>query len=468
MLTYFPKYFSDRAILVYVVLLLLVPIAFGYPMAWYWWLFGLVEVCTFFYFSNVLTKEWRRLGGIILSRKLFLSSALIRLIYVVVSYFVYSSLSGDPFEFGAADSRWYNAMGRLGADIIWGADIEWSVFTQGVDMTDLGYPVCLSVLYALLGKSIFLTRCVKAILSAWTVVLMYRLATRNFGDDVGRMTGIFCMLMPNLIFYCGIHLKETEMLFLTVFFIERADKIFRSNRAKGQDILLLVLSGIAAYFFRGVLCALLFLTLAATAILGSAKIKKGGKWALEGVMILMLGGLVLWNITSESLQIGDYANVQEQQNDNMQWRAERTGGNAFAVKAGAAVFAPLIFTIPFPTMVNIPYQQDQQMIHGGNFVKNVTSFFTILALISLLVSGKWRDNLLPIAFSLGYLVVLVFSNYAQSERFHIPSLPFELMFAAYGISQFKNKYKNWFTIWLAFIFMVNFGWAWFKLRGRGM
>ena len=437
-------------------------------MAWYWWLFGLAEVGGFFYFSNALTKKWSRLNGTALEQKLFLSSALVRLIYVVISFFVYTSLTGDPFEFGAADARWYDSMGRLGSEIIWGADIEWSVFTEGVDWTDLGYPTYLAVLYALLGKSILLTRCVKGLLGAWTVVLMYRLARRNFGDEVGRMTGIFCMLMPNLIFYCGIHLKETEMLFLTVFFIERADKIFRSTHASGQDIFLLVLSGIASYFFRGVLCALLFLTIAATAVMGSAKIKKGGKWAIEGMLLFLLGGLVLWNITSETLQVGDYSNVQEQQNDNMQWRAERSGGNAFAVKAGAAVFAPLIFTIPFPTMVNIPYQQDQQMIHGGNFVKNITSFFTILAMFLLLLSGKWRDNLLPIAFSLGYLVVLVFSNYAQSERFHIPSLPFELMFAAYGLSQFKNRYKNWFTIWLAFIFVANVGWAWFKLRGRGM
>lgn len=37
------------------------------------------------------------------------------------------------------------------------------------------------------------------------------------------MAGIFYMLMPNLIMYTGSHLKEAEMVFLTVAFIERAD-----------------------------------------------------------------------------------------------------------------------------------------------------------------------------------------------------------------------------------------------------
>lgn len=468
MLSYFPRFFANRAITIYLILLLLIPIAFGYPMHWYWWLFGIVEVCGFFYFSSLLSKAWQPLNGKRLEEKLFKSSFWLRAVYVLISYILYQGLTGAPFEFGVGDASWYDSMGRLGADIIWGKDIILSAFFDGPDATDLGYPVWLSIVYALTGKSIFLARIVKAVISAYTVVLMYRLARRNFGDDVGRLSAILCMLMPNLIYYCGMHLKETEMLFLAVFFIEKADSVFRSRHANFQDIFLLVLSGAATYFFRGVLCAVLFLSIATTVILGSAKIKKGGKWAMEGLVMLLLGAVVVWNVTNETLQKGEYSSVQEKQDVNMQWRAERVGGNAFAVKASAVVFAPLIFTIPFPTMVNIEYQQNQQMIHGGNYVKNVTSFFTILAMFLLLLSGKWRDNLLPIAFTLGYLVVLVFSNYAQSERFHIPSLPFELMFAAYGISQCTNKHKNWFTVWLGFIFVANIGWAWFKLRGRGM
>lgn len=466
--TFFPKYFSDRAILLYVILLLLVPLFFGFPMPWYWWLFGLVEVLGFFYFSNMMTKAWMNVSGKNMERKLFMTSSVIRLLYVVISYFLYDMMTGQPFEFNPGDALWYNDMGRLGADIVWGADVKWSVFTQGAEVTDLGYPFYLAAIYSLTGRSIFLTRCIKALISSWTVVLMYRLASRNFGEEVGRITGVFCMLMPNLIYYCGMHLKETEMLFLVVFFIEKADKIFRSSKAKADDIFWMVLAGFATYFFRGVLSALLFLSLAATVVLGSARIKKGGKWAIEGILLIMLGGVVLWNMTNETLGNGEYSNVQEQQEANMQWRAEREGGNAFAANVGSVVFAPLIFTIPFPTLVNIEYQQDQQMLNGGNFVKNITSFFTLFALILLLISGKWRDNMLPIAFTIGYLIVLVFSNYAQSERFHIPSLPFELMFAAYGVSLFNRSRKNWFAIWLIFIFFANMGWAWFKLRGRGM
>ena len=222
------------------------------------------------------------------------------------------------------------------------------------------------------------------------------------------------------------------------------------------------------YFFRAVLSIVLGLSLLTGLLLSSSSVAPKIKRISIAGLIVLLMGTVFWNTISESLNLADYSNVKDQQEQNMQWRSERNNGNQFAKYAGAAVFAPLIFTIPFPTMVNIPDQQYQQMIHGGNFVKNITSFFTILALLILLKTGDWRERVLPLAFMCGYLVVLVFSNYAQSERFHIPILPFSLMFAAYGVNLFKKKHMQWFSLWLAFIFVANIGWAWFKLRGRGM
>ena len=159
------------------------------------------------------------------------------------------------------------------------------------------------------------------------------------------------------------------------------------------------------------------------------------------------------------------------QSENMEWRSRRDNGNAFAKYAGKSVFAPLIFTIPFPSMTR-PYdgQELQQLLNGGNYIKNIISAFTILALVTLLISGKWHEHLLPLSFMVGYVVVLAFSNFAQSERFHQPGMPFELMFAAYGLSiaVSKPKYKRWFTYWCGMIFIAAIAWNWFKLAGRGL
>ena len=75
-----------------------------------------------------------------------------------------------------------------------------------------------------------------------------------------------------------------------------------------------------------------------------------------------------------------------------------------------------------------------------------------------------------LSFMLGYLVVLAVSTFAQSERFHQPVMPFELMFAAYGLSiaVIQKKYKRWFTYWCAIMFVACVAWNWFKMAGRGL
>lgn len=467
MIDYFPRYFSNRAIMLYSILLIAVTLVFWYPMHWYWWIIGIIEVAGFFYFSSAVSRDWRRYSSKIFERKLFRTSVVIRLVFVVFSYFFYLKMTGTPFEFSAGDALGYHNQAIWGIDVLRSGENLWNATREFSGLSDMGYPLYLTLVYCLTGKSIIITRIIKAFISAYTVVLIYRLASRNIGEDGGRIAAIFCMLMPNLIYYCGVHLKETEMLFLTVLFVERADAIFRTNHVKLLNVVTLFIIGGLTYFFRAVLCYVLFLTLGASIVFGSKRLKKGAKWTVGiflAALFIAMGGFDIGNGFVEN---DEYQNVMEQQQGNMQWRADREGGNSYAQYASADIFAPLIFTIPFPTMVNIDGQENQQFIHGGNYVKNITSFFTMLAIIMLLFSGKWRDNVTPLAFMIGYLMVLVFSSFAQSERFHIPSLPFELMFAAYAITQFKAKHKPWFTIWLFVIFVANMGWSWIKLRGRG-
>lgn len=475
MINYLPKYVSSRAMAVYAALLLAISVLFGHPMTWYWWVFGIVEVTAFFYLGNSLSRQWQAKSSKRFIQDVFWTGLLLRIAYVIFSYFFYANVNNSFFEFGAADSYTYHMFGEHGADMIARGEFNfWEQFNSlgfinHLDKSDSGYPIYLSFLYLISGKSIVVVRLIKALLSALSIILVYRIAQRNFGESTARLTALFCMLMPNLIYYCGTHLKESEMLFITMLFLDRADLLIRSSKSQWLRLFECMALCAASFFLRAILSVVLGLALLTGLLLTSQKVSsKIKRFSIAALLVLMIG-TVFWNSISEAFMLSDYTNVQAQQEQNLQWRAERDNGNQFAKYAGAAVFAPLIFTIPFPTMVDIPGQENLQLLHGGNFVKNITSFFTILALLSLLISGKWRERVLPIAFLCGYLVVLVFSNFAQSERFHIPILPLSLMMAAYGISEvFASKHKRWYLLWLAFIFVVNIGWTWFKVRGRGM
>ena len=206
------------------------------------------------------------------------------------------------------------------------------------------------------------------------------------------------------------------MVFLATLFVERADYLLRKKQIKATETVITVLIGVLTFFFRTALGAVLCLSFLMAVVFTNSRIVGPAKKLIMGFLVVMVLGVAVGE--SVRVEIQSMIDSRDQQEANMQWRAERSGGNKFAVYAGKTVFAPLIFTIPFPTMVTIESQEQLLMLNGGNFVKNITSFFTIMAMFMFLKTRDWKKHVLPISYMLGYLVVLVVSQYAQSERFH--------------------------------------------------
>ena len=465
MLTYFPNFFSVRAIGCYLITLALVSLWFsGYVMPFQFMLFGFVSVLVFFVYSNKLTMEWRRYSPKSFVKKLFVTSLVIRIVYVVFIYFYYIRMTGEPFAFHAADEYVYQRMGEVWKNSGFEA-MKQSMKEMPLD--DIGYGWFLGFVYMLLGTHVLSARIVKCVLSAFSCVLMYNIAKRNFGEWAGRITGIFCMLMPNMWFYCGITLKELEMAFLVVLYAERADYVLHARKIVVKDMLIPVLCILVAFTFRTALGGVLFASFAVGLVFTTKKqLKLWQKILYSSVFAVWMAATVGVEIVQETQQL--WEDRESNQSVGMEARANSAGGNTFAKYASASLFAPAIFTIPFSSMVYIENQENQMMMNGANFIKNVLSGLTIYALFLLLLSGEWRKHVLPIALTCGYLLVIAFSNFAHSERFHFPVLAFELMFAAYGVTQVKNKQKKWYTYWLIGVSVMIVGWAWIKLAGRGL
>lgn len=476
-LTYLPQTITNNAVLTYVAALCMTNLLFSpYAMEWYFWLFGIAEVCLFFLLGNYCSRKWCLVSEPQFVKRMIVISLLIRVAYVLFSYWFYFHMTGDYWEFSHGDVEYYDEMGRLGAQM-W-RDGHWDVFSEFrkyAAFSDTGYTVYLTLIYYISNDSILFTRLLKAVWSTLTVLLVYRFAQRNFGESTARIAAILCMLMPNLIYYCGLHLKETEMVFLTVLFAERADALLRRGKFAFGPTFVLILIAFVMFTFRTALAIVLVLALLVTLVLSSDRVIGWGRRIL--VIIFALGFIATMLLQNEGIfnevQTMAQTDIRAQQQGNMQWRSTRGGkGDAkqrFAKYAGAAVFAPMIFTIPFPSMTNTGGQENQRMIHGGNFCKNITSFFTILALFMLLFNGEWRRYVLPISMLCGYLIILAFSTFAQSERFHLPTIPFAMMFATYSMVKFNERprYKRWFTYWLVAMFVGAIAWNWFKLAGRG-
>lgn len=455
--------------LLYVVALVLVSaIFFSHVLSLMFIFFGLVEVIAFFYFSNLLTKKWSVFSTKRFLNDLFLTSLLIRLGWVLFSYVFYVSMNGDPFEFFAADSKMYHE------SAVWIHNLI--ITNQGLQpflnslkggYSDAGYAVYLGFQYILTGDSILIERLLKAFYGAFTCVLIYKFSVRNFGEEVARMAAIFCMLMPTLIYYCGVHLKEVEMLLLTVWFMERADAMLRNKNFNFAEIAPPLLIAGLLFFFRTVLGATALFALFTALMFSSTKVVGWGKrlvlilWIL-GTVVYFIGG----EISTEVEQV--WKDSDKNQSSSMDYRSIQEGGNKYAKYATTAIFAPIIFVMPFPTMVSTEGQPTSQMWNGGYFVKNFMAFFVLLAFVWVLKNKKWRDYTLIGSFIIGYLGTLAKSSFAQAERFHQPALPFLLIVAAFGISKLTNKDKKYFKWYIAFLFIALLGWNYFKLAGRGL
>lgn len=432
---------------------------------------GLIAVLGFFYFSNKLTQKWQNYFPETFTKKLFWTALIIRVSWVIISYFLYLAMTGKPFEFESADATFYNEMGNLGSGLIKQAKYnlieEFNKYSGGLALSDTGYPLYLSFIYFLTGNSILITRLLKGILGAWMCVLIYKLAVRNFGDSVGRMAAIFCMLMPNLIYYSGLHLKEAEMVFLTVLFMERADSLIRLHKYTFMSVLPVLLIGGSLFFFRTVLGVTAMFSLFTALIFSSRRVMSlNKKLVLTGWIVIALAFFAGSTIVSEVEEVWE-SRVSNQET-SLEFRATREGGNSLAKYASKSVFIPMIFVLPFPTMVDIVSQENQQLLHGGYVVKNVMAFFVLFAIFFIIKEKKWRDNILISSFTVGYLLVIAVSAFAQSERFHLPALPFLLIISAYGISNITNKEKKAFNLYLALMLVIYVAWSWFKLAGRGL
>ena len=474
-----PKVITNKAMITYILALIGCSVLYSkHILSFEWWIFGIISVLGFFVFANRQTKLWVNIGPKSFVKKLFWTSLLIRVAFVLISYWLYYEWTGTAFSINAEDEDFYDKLARVGSELL--REGNWRIYdpivyyTGGqVSFSDMGYPLYLSLIYWIFNDSILIARIIKAIFSAWTVVLIYKTASRNFGESTGRMAGIFCMLMPNLIYYCSFQLKEVEMVFLAMLFVERADWLLRQPKLKFMPTMAVMLIPLALFMIRTALAATLVVAFFCALLLTEGRVSGIGKRIVISVaagifcIVMLFSSTTIGNDVREMWQKGGSG-----QRENMEWRSRRSGAMSqqFAKYAGAAVFAPMIFTIPFPTMTETPGQENQKMIHGGNFVKNIMSYFTIMALIIMLFSGGWRKHVLPISVLCGYLIILVFSNFAQSERFHLPILPLTMMFAAFGISLIKDNpwVKRYFNYWCVLMFLAALAWNWFKLAGRGM
>ena len=472
-----PKWLVRNAIVVFFIAQFVCWGFFGYIPNLDMALLSGLSVVLFFGFGQIMAKKWSHVNEKRFLQKVFISGLVIRLLWMLYMFFIFNPYYFENRYGPSADVEWFMDFGQGWAE--WVLGNSQFTLTQMIDfynsaVDDIGYPLWLGVIYILTGgtSNVFIPMVIKCIISSYCAICIYRIARRHFGVATARIAALFVCLNVNMIYWSASMMKEAEMVFICCFVVDMLDEILSSgNKLTLRAILPSVLLLVLLFFMRAVLGIVLCLAIVTHLIFATNRVISTNKKILLGFLFALLIftslGERLFETSKEYLDL-----VQnDSQKTNMEWRSTREGGNSFAKYASASVFAPLIFTIPFPTF-NVANESQilQLQLAGGYFIKNVLSVFVLWVMFVLLISGKWRQHVFILAYTCAYLIVLIFSGYAQSGRFHMPIWPFLMLFAAHGLQYARQNrilIKSYKYALLVEI-VICLVWNWFKLKGRGM
>ena len=462
------RHFQWVGLGVYLLSLLIVSVSFrSYALKPLWMAWGIGTVCFFFLTTWFFFRQWRHDETKKFIRKVFWIALGIRAVYVgtIILYYYYQT--GLAMEYQAADSmsyqQWAIALAKLAREGEFGIIFRWlNANTMG--FSDQGYVLYLTTLYTCFDNNILGPRLLKALMSAYMCVAIYKLASRSLGEKTGRLAAVMAVFLPNFIHYTGTYLKETELIFLTTLALERMDYLVRSKRYTFWNIAFPILLTALTFGFRTIvgmiliLCFILFILFQERPLMTKkAKIVTIGAAALVSLVFFFtpIGKemLIMFRI---NFLTGEVPPIKYEQM-----------GLKYAEYASGKYLAPGFFTLPLTNLVEVA-NENQKMMNGTFFVKNYLAFFALWCIVVAFREKKWRDFSLIGSFAIIYALCIAFSFAFNSERYHLPVMPCFLIMAAFAMTHFRKKDFAVFYTYNALLVIAIVAWNYIKLDGRGL
>lgn len=443
----------------------------SYALKPLWMAWGTGAV-VFFFLSSWLAQH--KLNNIDIEDKkflriIFLIAFAIRVVYVIAIGYYYYYQTGSAFEYVASDSILYHDTAKYMARCIRQGRfayayqyLRYTVYPMG--FSDQGYLIWLSLVYSIFGNNLLVPRLLKALMGAYACVAIYRLALRCTDKRTAMLSAIICAFMPTLIHYNGLHLKETEMMFVAVLAIERTDNLIRSRKYTFLNIALPVFFTVMTFGFRTVLgMSVLFAYMAFIVLAPNEVIKRRTKIIASTTIILITVAFTFTIIGNEMKVI---YRLKDKTTGLLVEKYEKAG-LSHAELAQNKYLAPGVFVLPMATFTEVG-NANQKMMNGDTYVKNFLAAFVMWAFIVMIRRKEWRNMSLVTSFVIAYAGIIALSFFVTSERYHFPLLPFYAIMAAYTITHFKRKDFPFFYVYCVLLVLVLIGWNYIKLSARGL
>lgn len=462
------RHFQWVGVAIYLAALLIVSVCFSaYRLQPLWMAWGVATVLFFFGMTYWSNHRWQNLPTKTFLRKVFWWALGIRVIYVVSIIFYYYWQTGVSFEYQAADSWGYHNTAIYLSRLARSGQIG-EVFRllngNTMGFSDQGYLLYLTTLYTCFDNNILGPRLLKALMSAYTCVAIYKLASRSLGEKTGRMAAVMAVFLPQFIHYNGTYMKETELVFLATLALERMDYLIRSHRYTFWNIIVPILLTAFTFGFRTIVgMALLAAFMIYIAFCPKELLSKKSRYITLGITAA-IGLLFLFTTIGWEMMIIFKVNVQT---SDVLVEKYQAMGLQYAEYAHYKYMAPGAFTLPLTNLVEAA-NENQKMMNGTYFVKNYLAFFALWCLVAAIRQKRCRDFSLIGSFTLLYVLMIAFSFAFNSERYHQPALPGMLIMAAFAMTRFKRKDFIFYYSYDLLLLAAIVAWNYIKLAARGL
>ncbi|MCR5659266.1 MAG: glycosyltransferase family 39 protein [Bacteroidales bacterium] len=452
----------------YLLALIVISVIFrAYALRWEWMLWGIGEVLFFFLLTAFFYPRWKADDTKRFKWKIFLVAFVIRGLYAFLVAYYYYYATGKAFEYGAGDSFWYHYtasyMSRCVRQGYFLYVFKYLNFST-MGWSDQGYPLWLTLIYTIFGRNLLTPRLLKALMSAYLCIVVYKLGSRTFGERTGRLAAVMMVFTPILVQICGMHTKEMEMIFLSILALERMDYLIRSKKYTVWNILCPILLTGLTFGFRTIIGMCLIFAFLVFVVLSSKELvgKKGKIITVTATVVMLF--LFLLSPIGREMRI-----IYRLKFTDLSYQSDKyeAMGMKYGKLAQSWIMAPGAFVLPLSPMVE-ESPDHNKMIHGSTFVTNFVAFFAMLAIVIAFRQRKWRDFSLIGAYELSYLLIIMFSFTANSERFHEPAIPLIMLMAAYAMTHLRHKDLKIFYVYCGALFVALMVWNWLKLSARGL
>lgn len=462
------RHFQWIGVAVYVMALLIVSLWLKpYALKPLWMAWGVGTVLFFFVLTWFFQQQWRHAEQKAFVKKVFWVALSIRVVYVGAMMFYYYYQTGLSMEYGAADSLYYHYMACHLVNLAREGRLrELFVMLNGNTMgfSDQGYMLYLTGLYTFFGKNILIPRLLKALMSAYMCVAIYKLASRSLGEKTGRLAAVMAVFLPQFIHYTGTYMKETEMVFLATLALERMDYLIRSRRYTFWNIALPILLTALTFGFRTVVGMLLIASFVVFILFAKPQFisKKAKRIALVVIGVVVL--VFLFTPIGWEMLIIFHLNFGESTALVDKYQAL---GLKYAEYASYKTMAHGAFVLPLTNLVEVA-NANQKMMTGTYFVKNYLAFFAMWGIVVAIRDKKCRNFSLIGSYTILYVLMIAFSFAFNSERYHLPAMPGILIMAAFAMTRFRKKDLGFYYLYIALLLIAIVYWNYLKLAARGL